>query len=335
VTAITPTLGSPSTAGDLLSAIVTTNANTTVTGPSGWAEASRVYTAGVGTTEIWYEANNPGAVSNARFALSSSANATAQLSEWSGVAPSSPLDGTGTATKTTNSTTLAVSATAAAGNELALTSFASGTGTGGNSFTPGAGFTNLMAASSVSDTADYRIGVGAGSVSETETASTASKWAGALATFYGSCGGGSLSLVSPATAAFPGITLNGSSQSVTTNLAFTATDATGSAGGWSLTGTSTTFTTGVHTLPTTATTVTAASAAATAGTCRLPGNTIGYPVTLPAAATPPAPVKLFDASAGTGLGAAALTLTFGLTVPAGAFRGSYSSTWTFSLASGP
>jgi hypothetical protein len=179
-----------------------------------------------------------------------------------------------------------------------------------------------MAGHADSRTGDYEIGVGSGSVSETETASTSGLWAGAIVTFYGSCGGGSLALTSPATATFPGLTLNGTNQSVTTSLAFTPTDSTGSASGWNLAGTSTTF-------------KTAGSVVATSATCRLPTNAIAFPVTLPAAATAPAAVKLFDGGAATGLGASTVTLTFKLSVPPNANNGTFSSTWTFSIASGP
>ena len=336
VTSITPTLSSASTSGDMLAAMVGTRANTTVTAPSGWIRATGVFTTGVGATAIWYYPNNPGAISSVKFTLAASDTAVAQLSEWSGVATASPRDGVHTTSATTAATTVSVSGTAAAANELALTSFSASTGSSGNTFTPGSGWTNLLPAQSVSATGDYKIGVGSGSVSETETAATSASWSAAIATFYGSCPGGSLGLTSPSTATFPGLTLNGTNQSVTTNVVFTPTDSTGSSSGWNLTGTSTTFTNGAaKTLPTTATTVTAGSVAATAGTCRLPTNAIAYPVTLPAATTAPTAVKLYNAAAATGLGPATVTLAFKLSVPPNAYNGSFSSTWTFSLVSGP
>jgi len=168
-----------------------------------------------------------------------------------------------------------------------------------------------------------------------ETANGTFAWAAAIATFNG-CGGGSLSFTSPATTSFGNLTLNGYNQSLSTNYAVTVTDNTGSSAGWNLSGTSTTFTNGTgQTLPTTATTVTTGSAASVAGTCLLPTNSIGYPVTLPAAATAPAAVKLHNAAANTGLGPSTVTLAFGLAVPANAYAGTYSSTWTLTLASGP
>jgi hypothetical protein len=56
---------------------------------------------------------------------------------------------------------------------------------------------------------------------------------------------------------------------------------------------------------------------------------------LPAGSSPPTAAKLYNAALNTGGGPATVTLTFQLTVPANAYSGSYSSTWTFTIASGP
>jgi hypothetical protein len=150
------------------------------------------------------------------------------------------------------------------------------------------------------------------------------------------CSSGGLMVTSPSSITLPGVTLNGLDQTVSTTGVFTPDDESSALAGWNLTGTSTTFTNGAgKTLPTTATAVTAGSAAKAAGTCSLPSNGIGYPVTLPAAASAPTPAKLYDAATSTGVGPSTVTLTFALTVPANALTGTYSSTWTFTGASGP
>jgi len=212
-----------------------------------------------------------------------------------------------------------------------------GTGSGLTSFTPGSGWTSLNSDPSGGFDSNYELNPTSGAIlSGAITSSPGTTWGGAIATFFGGCGGGSLGLTSPATAAFGSLTLNGANQSVTTNLSFTPNDSTGSGSGWNLTGTSTTFkNASSNTLPTTATTITAGSVATTAGTCRLPTNAIAYPVTLPAATTAPAAVKLYDATAATGLGPSTVTLTAKLSIPPNAHNGTYSSTWTFSLVSGP
>jgi hypothetical protein len=81
--------------------------------------------------------------------------------------------------------------------------------------------------------------------------------------------------------------------------------------------------------------VTAASTATTGGNCVVPSNSIGYPVTLPAAASAPTAVKLYNAAVNTGEGPTNVTLTFNLAVPANAYIGPYTSTWTFASVSGP
>jgi hypothetical protein len=44
---------------------------------------------------------------------------------------------------------------------------------------------------------------------------------------------------------------------------------------------------------------------------------------------------MFNASANTGMGNQTVTTTWRLAVPANTFAGTYTSTWTISLASGP
>jgi hypothetical protein len=149
------------------------------------------------------------------------------------------------------------------------------------------------------------------------------------------CSGGSLGLTVPSSVAFPSLTLNGSDQTVSTTVALTPDDETGGGAGWNITGTSTTLTGSSRTLPTTATSVTTATVAAAGGNCSLPTNAIAYPVTLPAGTSPPTPVKLYNAAAGTGAGPATVTLTARVAVPANAFSTTYTSTWTLAIASGP
>jgi hypothetical protein len=46
-------------------------------------------------------------------------------------------------------------------------------------------------------------------------------------------------------------------------------------------------------------------------------------------------VKIYNASAGTGRGPDTITLTFQVRVPANAYSGTYTSTWTIASAAGP
>ena len=150
---------------------------------------------------------------------------------------------------------------------------------------------------------------------------------------------GSLAFVSaPASISFSG-TLNGLDQTISNPSAIDVGDATGSGTGWNITATSTTFATAgnTHLLSTSATTVTAAPADAcdSGATCALATNSVTYPYTLPAAATAPTATKVYNAAASTGLGNQTVTPTWKLAVPANTFAGTYNSTWTLSLVSGP
>lgn len=143
-----------------------------------------------------------------------------------------------------------------------------------------------------------------------------------------------------ATLTFPTTALNGANQTITATLPFDIGDATGSGAGWNVTATSTTFTSLTHTLPTTATTVqTAPTATCDTGAvgCTPATTVVTYPYTLPGATVAPTATKLFDASAGTGMGDQSFTPTFSLAIPASAVASAtaYTSTWTLSLVSGP
>ena len=152
---------------------------------------------------------------------------------------------------------------------------------------------------------------------------------------YTGCASGGMSFTPPAAVGWPNTALTGRNQTISTPVTLSPNDETGSGAGWNLTATSTTFTTAGHTLPSTAAQITAASASAITGTCSLPNNQIAYPVTVPAGTTAPAAVKVFDAAPATGAGPVTVGLTASLSVPANARTGTYNSTWTLTLASGP
>jgi hypothetical protein len=46
-------------------------------------------------------------------------------------------------------------------------------------------------------------------------------------------------------------------------------------------------------------------------------------------------VKVFNAAANTGAGPTLVTLTSQIAVPANSYKGTYTSTWTITIASGP
>jgi hypothetical protein len=148
-------------------------------------------------------------------------------------------------------------------------------------------------------------------------------------------GAGSLSLSNGATASLNS-TLDGTDQSINYTLPLTMNDLRGTGAGWNLTMTSTTFTSGSNTLATSASSIAAVTSSCTGGgTCTNPTNAISYPLTLPAATSAPAAVKVFNAAANTGMGRFTVTPSINVSIPGNSFAGSYTSTVTIAAVSGP
>jgi hypothetical protein len=166
---------------------------------------------------------------------------------------------------------------------------------------------------------------------------------------------GSLTLTSPSSLAWTGA-LTGSDQSLVDTVSgdqqYTVDDATGSGAGWHVTTSATTFTNGSHTFANTGTFVTngsvtsiTASGAPTAtctGTCTLPTNTTTYPVAITTAASSPTPAVIYDTATATGLGQIIIggsaqpnPVGWWVNVPASASAGSYTSTITMEITTGP
>jgi len=147
--------------------------------------------------------------------------------------------------------------------------------------------------------------------------------------------GGSLTMSAVDNPAFPGVTLNGSAQSVSDSIAIDVQDLRGTGAGWHLEVTSTTFTNGTQTLPTTALSITGVTTACDGTTCTDPNNGNAYSLTVPADATAPTAVEFFDAALSTGMGDFTVTPTFSLSVPATTYAGTYNSTVTLTVANVP
>lgn len=148
---------------------------------------------------------------------------------------------------------------------------------------------------------------------------------------------GRLSLSGPASVNATTVTLNDKDLFSTYTLPLTVIDARGSGAGWNLTITSTTFTSGSHSLSTTASSITAGPTVgcSSGSTCTNPTNGITYPVGVPAAATAPTAVKFYNAAANTGMGTMTITQTVTISIPANTFVGSYTSTVSVAIVSGP
>ncbi len=147
---------------------------------------------------------------------------------------------------------------------------------------------------------------------------------------------GTLAFVStPASFSFTSITLNGATQTTTASVPLDIGDATGSGNGWNVTLSATTFTNAsgntladgdFSVLSTSLPTV----ACDTNSTCTAATLANLYPYTLSGTAT-----KLLSSAAGTGMGDQTVTIPWSGSIPANAYAGTYTSTWTFTLVSGP
>ena len=89
-------------------------------------------------------------------------------------------------------------------------------------------------------------------------------------------------------------------------------------------------------MSTSASTATAVSSTCAGGTtCTNPTNAITYPLAVPAGSSAPTAVKLFNAAANTGMGSFTVTPTVQVAIPANAYAGTYTSTVTVAVVSGP
>jgi hypothetical protein len=166
---------------------------------------------------------------------------------------------------------------------------------------------------------------------------------------------GALTLTSPSSLSWAA-TLTGSDRSVADmtpgDQQYTVDDATGSGAGWHVQVSATTFTHGSSTLPNngtlmtngsvTSSMATTAPTATCTGTCTLPVNTTTYPVAITTAPSNPTPSIIYDAAANTGRGQVIIggstqpdPVGWWVNVPATALAGTYTSTITMEIISGP
>lgn len=150
---------------------------------------------------------------------------------------------------------------------------------------------------------------------------------------------GALTFSNGAPSSPAGVTLSNADQTATYTIAITTNDNTGTGNGWNLTLSMTQFTNGSgKTLANNVTTISnpAISACQGGGTCTLPTDSItagSYP--LATTADGATTTKFFGASANTGMGGVIITPTFTTTIQAKAYTGTYTSTFTISLNTGP
>ncbi len=125
---------------------------------------------------MWYQANVTAGTTSVTFSAASGTVSAGTLSEWSGVAASSPLDQTGTVTASGKTATVATSGATTVGGELGITSFEEGLASPKTvTFTPDTGWANVAsnasAASAFHVTSDDELRLAVGTAAERETTS--------------------------------------------------------------------------------------------------------------------------------------------------------------------
>ncbi len=141
--------------------------------------------------------------------------------------------------------------------------------------------------------------------------------------------------VTPAPVSFSTVTLNGLDATSTATQTLDIGDNSGSGGGWNVTLSNTPFTAGTHVLASSDFTAQLPSAPScdAGSTCEPAGwsGLVSYPYVLPGSSA----TKLLSAAAFTGMGDQQCSVPWTAYIPANAFSGTYASTWTVSLVSGP
>lgn len=163
---------------------------------------------------------------------------------------------------------------------------------------------------------------------------------------------GPLALTSPVSLGWTA-TLDGGDLTVPDTAAadqrLTVSDQTGTGAGWHVTVAATTFANGAYTLPaadtleltgsTSAATTGSAPSASCATSCVPPDDTVTYPVTITTATSSPPPADIYRATADSGLGVVTIGVPspagWWVTIPGDARAGSYISTLTVTVVSGP
>ena len=326
------------TSGEVLVATITAAGSGAITPPSGWTVIRDTTTTLRQTS--YYHVTGTSEPSSWTWALGSARLASGGIIAYSGVNINVPIDASATGSGVTGNAT-APSVTTNFASDTVVTAVGYAGTWAINSVTPGASTTeryDVSDAGTESEGADFTQSTAGATATKTLTPVTTGAWIAATIALDPAAAA-TLSLSTTATPTFSA-SLPAGDQAPAYTLPLTILDTrTGAAAGWNLTITSTRFTTGGATprgLATTASQATAvASACAGGASCVSPADAVTYPLTVPAGSTPPSAVKLDDAAAGTGSGIFTITPTISVSVPANSYAGSYNSTLTIAVVSGP
>jgi hypothetical protein len=321
--------------GHVMVATVTATGSGALTAPSGWTVVKDT-TQGTAIRQItYYKLAGGSEPASYAWGLGTTRQASGGILAYSGVNATAPIDATNSASGASGNA-VASSVTTSVANDQVVVASAFNINT---TVTPPGGTTeryDLPSPSTTSDAADFAQATAGATGTRTMTPATSTSAWIAQTVALRDAAQATLSVTTSAAPSFSA-NLNTGDQTPTYTALLTVNDTrTSGSVGWNLTITSTQFTTGTKTLATNASTVTGVtSTCANGGICTNPTNSISYPVSVPAAPTPPTATKIYNAASATGIGTFSITPTVGVFVPQNSFAGSYSSTLTIALVSGP
>lgn len=321
--------------GNVMVATLTGTGTGALTPPAGWTVVKDT-TQGTASRQItYYRVAGGSEGASYSWGLGTTRQASGGIIAYSGVNGTAPIDASATASGASGNAVAGSVTTSAANDEVII---ASGFNIN-TTVTAPAGTTqrySVPSPSTTNEAADFTLATAGATGSNTATpAVTTSAWI-AQTVALRDAAQATLSLSSTASPTFSA-NLNSGDQTptYTTPLTVNDTRTTGSVG-WNLTITSTQFNTGTHTLATNASGVTSVtSSCANGGVCTNPTNSVTYPVSVPAGSSPPAPIKFYNAVSATGVGTFTVTPTITVSVPQNSYVGSYVSTLTIAIVSGP
>ena len=272
------------------------------------------------------------------FSLGTSRNASAGVMDLRGVNTTVPVEALADATGASGNA-VAPAVTTATTNTLIVTAVGVARNT---TVTPAAGTTERF--DQASPATDTEVATAAQATAGTVAARTAtpastlSGWA-AQTIALRDAANATLTVAGGTPTSFSG-DIDAGDTSGSYSMPFTVTDTrTGATAslGWNLTITSTSFVNGASKrLDPDISTITGATlSCANGGICDAPTNGTTYPIALPAGTVAPTAVKFFSAPAGKGEGLYSLTVPVDVALRQNAYTGSFSSTITVSVVSGP
>ena len=337
-TTATLTIAKPTStaSGQVMIAVVSGAGTTTISAPTGWVLIQDTISGSMRQL-AYYKVAGASEPTSYGFTSSASRNASGGITTYSGVNATVPIDASAESLGASGSA-VAPAVTTSSANDLVIVGVSTATAT---SWTANTGLTeryDKASSSTTVESADFAQATAGTTATKTQVpAINTGAWTSQTIALRDATAAG-LS-ISPASTASFSANIDGGDQTPAYNIPITVLDTrTGaSAGlGWNLTITSTTLTTGTASLATTATKVTGVTATcANGGICVSPTNSTTYPVTVPAGSTAPTAVKFASVAATTGEGAFSMPASMQVSVPQNSFAGSYSSTVTIAVVSGP